>query len=114
MTEFWKDVLIVIGKNLHLLAFAVVPVLFFVFGKKLFPFTRLRLREILAVVLASVLAVTKDVVPPTINVQELDPQIDTRFNLTLDKAQHRIVNYAMSNTFGFGGQNSTIIIKKAE
>lgn len=64
--------------------------------------------------LASVLAVTKDVVPPTINVQELDPQIDPALNLTLGKAQHRTVNYAMSNTFGFGGQNSTIIIKKAE
>ena len=64
--------------------------------------------------LASVLAVTKDVVPPTINVQELDPEIDPALNLTLDKAQYRTVDYAMSNTFGFGGQNSTVIIKKVK
>jgi 3-oxoacyl-[acyl-carrier-protein] synthase II len=64
--------------------------------------------------LASVLAVTKDVVPPTINVQELDPEIDPALNLTLDKAQYRTVEYAMSNTFGFGGQNSTVIIKKVK
>ncbi|MBR2423608.1 MAG: beta-ketoacyl-ACP synthase II [Tidjanibacter sp.] len=64
--------------------------------------------------LAALLAVNKGVIPPTINVEELDPAIDPRLNLTLGKAQHREVRYAMSNTFGFGGQNSTIIIKKLE
>ena len=64
--------------------------------------------------LAALLAVNKGIVPPTINVEELDPEIDTRLNLTLGKAQYRNVRYAMSNTFGFGGQNSTIIIKKME
>ncbi len=63
-------------------------------------------------VLAALLAVTKDVVPPTINIEELDPAIDPRINLTRDVAQHRTVEYALSNTFGFGGQNSTVIIKK--
>ena len=63
-------------------------------------------------VLAAILAVTKDVVPPTINIEELDPAIDPRINLTRDVAQHRTVEYALSNTFGFGGQNSSVIIKK--
>ncbi len=63
-------------------------------------------------VLAALLAVTRDVVPPTINIEELDPAIDPRINLTRDVAQHRTVEYALSNTFGFGGQNSTVIIKK--
>ena len=62
--------------------------------------------------LAALLAVNKGVIPPTINVEELDPEIDPRLNLTLGVAQHREVRYALSNTFGFGGQNSTIIIKK--
>lgn len=65
-------------------------------------------------VLAAVLAVTRDVVPPTINIQEVDPAIDPRFNLTPNVAQRRVVNCAMSNTFGFGGQNSSVIIKKYE
>ena len=63
-------------------------------------------------VLAALLAVTRDVVPPTINIEELDPAIDPRINLTRDVAQLRTVEYALSNTFGFGGQNSTVIIKK--
>lgn len=63
-------------------------------------------------VLAAVLAVTKDVIPPTINLEQLDERIDSRFDLTPNKASYRTVNYALSNTFGFGGQNSTVIIKK--
>lgn len=62
--------------------------------------------------LAALLAVTKGVIPPTINVNELDEAIDSRLNLTLGKAQYREVKCAMSNTFGFGGQNSTLILKK--
>lgn len=62
--------------------------------------------------LAALLAVTKGVIPPTINVDELDEAIDSRLNLTLGKAQYREVKCAMSNTFGFGGQNSTLILKK--
>ncbi|MBR4055332.1 MAG: beta-ketoacyl-ACP synthase II [Rikenellaceae bacterium] len=62
--------------------------------------------------LACVMAIDRGVVPPTINCEELDPQIDPNFNLTLGKAQKRDVRYAMSNTFGFGGHNSTILFGK--
>jgi len=63
-------------------------------------------------VLAVVMAITKSLVPPTINIEELDPAIDERFNLTRDVAQQRDIEYALSNTFGFGGQNSTVILRK--
>lgn len=62
--------------------------------------------------LACVMAITKGVIPPTINNEELDPKIDPKLNLTLNTAQKRDVNVAMSNTFGFGGHNSTVILKK--
>lgn len=64
--------------------------------------------------LAVVMAITRGVVPPTINIEELDPAIDERINLTRDVAQKRDVRCALSNTFGFGGQNATIILKKYE
>ena len=54
----------------------------------------------------------RGIVPPTINVEELDPQIDDKLNLTLGEAQHREVRATMSNTFGFGGHNSTIVFRK--
>lgn len=63
-------------------------------------------------VLAALMAITKSIVPPTINIEELDPAIDERFNLTRDVAEHRDIEYALSNTFGFGGQNSTVILRK--
>lgn len=62
--------------------------------------------------LACLMAITKGIVPPTINNFELDPQIDPKLNLTLNKAQKRDVKVALSNTFGFGGHNSTVILKK--
>lgn len=62
--------------------------------------------------LACVLAVSQDIIPPTINHTTPDPEIDARLNLTLNKAQKRIVNYALSNTFGFGGHNACIVLKK--
>lgn len=65
-------------------------------------------------VLSALMTITKGVIPPTINIQELDPAIDERLNLTRDVAVRRDVRYALSNTFGFGGQNSTIILKKYE
>lgn len=64
--------------------------------------------------LACVMAIDKGIVPPTINVTERDPQIDERINLTLGTAQKREVNCALSNTFGFGGHNSTVIFKKVQ
>ena len=62
--------------------------------------------------LACILAVTKDVIPPTINHFTDDPDLDPKLNFTFNKAQYRTVNAALSNTFGFGGHNASVIIKK--
>ncbi len=62
--------------------------------------------------LACVFAITHDTVPPTINCENLDPEIDPQLNLTLDVAQKREVKCALSNTFGFGGHNATVIFRK--
>ena len=62
--------------------------------------------------LACIMAITKGIIPPTINNETLDPEIDPKLNLTLNKAQYRDVNAALSNTFGFGGHNSSVIFKK--
>ena len=64
--------------------------------------------------IASIMAVLNNTVPPTINFKVPDPGIDQALNLTLNKAQHREINYAISNTFGFGGHNASVVIKKAE
>ena len=62
----------------------------------------------------SVLAVQNDIVPPTINHadDDLDPEIDYNLNFTFNKAQERTVRAAISNTFGFGGHNASVIFKK--
>lgn len=64
--------------------------------------------------IVSVLSVVNDIVPPTINFTEgdEDPDIDYNLNFTFNKAQKRIVNAALSNTFGFGGHNASLIVKK--
>lgn len=62
--------------------------------------------------LAGIMAIDKGIVPPTINNFNLDPNIDPKLNLTLNKAQKREVNCVLSNTFGFGGHNSSVILKK--
>jgi 3-oxoacyl-[acyl-carrier-protein] synthase II len=62
--------------------------------------------------IACIMAVKDDVVPPTINHHTEDPEIDNKLNLTLNKAQERIVNYALTNTFGFGGHNASVLFKK--
>jgi 3-oxoacyl-[acyl-carrier-protein] synthase II len=64
--------------------------------------------------IASVLAIKHQTIPPTINHFTHDEEIDPKLNLTLNKAQQRKVNVAMSNTFGFGGHNCSIIFKKIE
>jgi 3-oxoacyl-[acyl-carrier-protein] synthase II len=64
--------------------------------------------------LASVFAVYHDVIPPTINSFEPDPDFDSKLNFTFNKAQERTVNVALSNTFGFGGHNATLIVKKVK
>ena len=62
--------------------------------------------------LACIVAIQEQEVPPTINNHNLDPELDQKINYTLNKSQKRQVNYALSNTFGFGGHNSTVIFKK--
>ena len=62
--------------------------------------------------IACIMAVKNDIVPPTINHFTDDPALDDKLNLTFDKAQKRVVNYAISNTFGFGGHNTSVIVKK--
>ena len=58
-----------------------------------------------------ILAINNNIVPPTINHFEDDPEIDPKLNLTFHKAQEREVNVALSNTFGFGGHNASVIFK---
>ena len=60
------------------------------------------------------MAVDQQIVPPTINLDDLDENIDPRFNLTPNHAQKRTIRYAMSNGFGFGGHNAAVIFKKMD
>lgn len=62
--------------------------------------------------IASILAVQNDIIPPTINHVTDDPEINSTLNFTFNTAVKRTVNVALSNTFGFGGHNATIIFKK--
>jgi 3-oxoacyl-[acyl-carrier-protein] synthase II len=62
--------------------------------------------------IATIMTVVNDTVPPTINFRNPDPAIDQNLNLTLNKAQKRTVDAAMSNTFGFGGHNASVLIRK--
>ncbi len=64
--------------------------------------------------IASILSVKNNIIPPTINHFTDDPQFDPRLNLTFNKAQHREVRAALSNTFGFGGHNASVIVKKVD
>lgn len=62
--------------------------------------------------IATILAVQNNIIPPTINHFTDDPEIDPTLNFTFGKAVNRTVNVAISNTFGFGGHNASILIKK--
>jgi 3-oxoacyl-[acyl-carrier-protein] synthase II len=62
--------------------------------------------------IACLLAIEHSFVPPTINHVTPDPEIDPRLNLTLNVAQHREINTALSNTFGFGGHNAAVLMRK--
>jgi 3-oxoacyl-[acyl-carrier-protein] synthase II len=62
--------------------------------------------------MACILSIRDGIVPPTINQTTLDPEIDSKLNLTFNKAQKRDVKIALSNTFGFGGHNSSVIFRK--
>ncbi len=62
--------------------------------------------------IACIMSVVDDIVPPTINHFTDDPELDPRLNFTFRKPQRRVVNAALSNTFGFGGHNACVIVKK--
>jgi len=64
--------------------------------------------------IATVMAVKHDTVPPTINFRNPDPAIDPNLNLTLNKVQYRPVRVALTNNFGFGGHNASVLIRKFE
>ena len=64
--------------------------------------------------IATILAMENSLVPPSINHTTVDENIDASLNLTLNKAQEREVNVAMSNTFGFGGHNACVLFKKLD
>ena len=62
--------------------------------------------------IACILAINDNFIPPTINHENVDPEIDSKLNLTLNKKQERKVRTAMNNGFGFGGHNATVIFKE--
>ena len=62
--------------------------------------------------IATVMALNKGIIPPTINHFEDDPQIDPQLDFTFNKARKRDIRYALSNAFGFGGQNTSLLFKK--
>lgn len=62
--------------------------------------------------IASILSINNNIIPPTINHENFDDKIDSNLNFTFGKAQKKEINYAMSNTFGFGGHNACVIFKK--
>tara|TARA_B100000929_G_scaffold278444_1_gene254693 strand:+ start:226 stop:1479 length:1254 start_codon:yes stop_codon:yes gene_type:complete len=64
--------------------------------------------------IAAILSMKHGIVPPTINHENIDENIDPELNLTLNKAQKRDVNVVMSNTFGFGGHNACVVFKKLD
>ena len=64
--------------------------------------------------IASILAMEHGIIPPTINHETIDPNINPELNLTLNKAQKRDIRVAMSNTFGFGGHNACVLFKKLD
>lgn len=62
--------------------------------------------------IACIMAINHSIIPPTINHFEDDPELDPKLNMTFNKAQERPVNIALSNTFGFGGHNFSVLFKK--
>lgn len=64
--------------------------------------------------IASILAIKENIVPPTINHQTPDENIDSKLNFTFGEAQKREVKVALSNTFGFGGHNACVLFKEID
>ena len=92
------------------------PLLIVVFSG-LLPSEKLRAGHLLGAAgaieaIACIMAVKHDIVPPTINHFTDDPELDNKLNFTFNEAQKRVVDIALSNTFGFGGHNTSVIVKK--
>ncbi len=64
--------------------------------------------------IAAILSIKHGIIPPTINFEHQDPDLDNKMNFTFNKAQTRNINVSLSNTFGFGGHNSSVIFKKLQ
>ncbi len=64
--------------------------------------------------IASIMAVKHNIIPPTINFEHEDPDLDNKMDFTFNKAQEKEVTVALSNTFGFGGHNSSVVFKKLQ
>ncbi len=64
--------------------------------------------------IATIKSIMEGIIPPTINTTDIDPALDVKVDLTLGKAQKKVINAALSNTFGFGGQNASVLLKKYE
>jgi 3-oxoacyl-[acyl-carrier-protein] synthase II len=62
--------------------------------------------------IACIMAINHSMIPPTINHQVVDESIDSKLNLTLNQAQKKDIKTALSNTFGFGGHNASILFRK--
>ena len=62
--------------------------------------------------IASILAINKNIVPPTINLESLDPELDQKVDYTANCMQEKEIHYSLCNTFGFGGHNASIVFKK--
>ena len=62
--------------------------------------------------IATIMALQEGIIPPTINFSTVDPELNPKLNFTFNKAQSRVVNAVMSNTFGFGGHNTSAIFRK--
>jgi 3-oxoacyl-[acyl-carrier-protein] synthase II len=64
--------------------------------------------------IACIMTVKEGIIPPTINHFTDDPELDNKLNFTFNQAQKKSVNAALSNTFGFGGHNASVIVRKFE
>ena len=64
--------------------------------------------------IASIFSINKSIIPPTINLDNLDSKLDPKINYTANKIQEKKVNNVISNTFGFGGHNASVLFEKLD
>ena len=62
--------------------------------------------------IAAIMSLKNGIIPPTINLDNLDPKLDDKVNYTANKAEHKVLKYSLCNTFGFGGHNASLVFKK--